>query len=143
MNNIRFENLFDNIAPPEGGIHGLREKLENLEKKRGLFSTPKFKPASAFAIVALLVLGISFVFMKPENKSFIDLAAKSGHPIFNKYNKRLETDEPVSVPAGFRTHIAVMRIETENKNVKFYLIENIAGETIDTIETDSVSNDPI
>lgn len=144
MNDIKFETLFDNITPPERGIQGLREKLENFEKKKGLFSTPIFKLASAFAIVALLVLGISPLFIKPENKTFIDLATESGHPIFKKYNKRLENNEPVSIPAGLRTQIAVMRIETDNKNVKFYLIENIAGETLEEIgiESDSDYRDP-
>lgn len=140
MNDIKFETLFDNITPPERGIQGLREKLENLEKKKDLFSAPIFKLASAFAIAALLVLGISPLFIKPENKTFIDLATESGHPVFNKYNKRLETDEPVSVPAGLRTQIAVMRIETDNKKIKFYLIENIAGETSEEIEMDSDSD---
>lgn len=142
MNDIKFENLFNNIAPPEGGVQVLKEKLKKLERKRGFFSTPKLKLVSAFAMVVLIALGISPLFLKPEKNLFTDLVSKSDNQIFIKYGYQNNNNEAVSIPAGSRSQIATMRIETVNKNVKFYLIESITNENLEEIpeESDSTSS---
>ena len=131
MNDINFENLFDNITPPEGGVKGLREKLDRLERKRGYFSTPAFKLVSAFAILAVIAVGVSPLFNKPGEKIFFELAIQSGNPVFDNYDNQQNNNEVVSIPIRSRSKMAVMPVETGNKNVKFYLIESIAGDASD------------
>lgn len=124
MENIKFENLFKNYDPPEGGIHSLQEKLENLERKDNLFSISKIAFASSIAVVILLAVLLVPGLLKPKRNLFVDLVNKSDNPAFIKYGYVKKRNEPVSIPADARSRLAVLRVETSNKNVKFYLIES-------------------
>ena len=49
----------------------------------------------------------------------MDLVNKSENPAFIKYGQ-----EAVTIPDSAKSHLAALRVETSNKNVKFYLIES-------------------
>jgi hypothetical protein len=124
MENIKFENLFKSYDLSEGGIQGLRDKLERLERKRSLFSIPRIAFASSIAVVILLAVLLVPGLLKPKKNLFIDLVNKSDNPAFIKYGYKKKRNEAVSIPAAARSHLAALRVETSNKNVKFYWIES-------------------
>jgi hypothetical protein len=125
--NIRFKRLFRSYDPPEGGIQGLREKLDRLEIKKPSFSPPKIALVTTFAVLVLIAVAVTPRLMKPRPRSnlFIELVKKSENPAFIKYGYKKRSGEAVSIPASARSHLAVKRVETFNENVKFYLIESI------------------
>ena len=126
-NDIKFKSLFESYDPPEGGIQGLREKLDGLEVKKPLFSPPKIALVTTFAVLVLVAVTVTPRLMKPRQRSnlFIELVKKSENPAFIKYGYKKRSGEAVSIPASARSHLTIKRIETHNKNVKFYLLESI------------------
>ena len=120
---IDFGSLFKSYDPPGGGVNGLREKLDRLERKSNFFSLPKIAFASSFAVVILLAVLLDPGLLKPKKNLFIDLVNKSENPAFIKYGYRKKSGEAVTIPDSAKSRLAVLRIETSNKNVKFYLIE--------------------
>ena len=54
----------------------------------------------------------------------MDLVNKSGSPVFIKYGYKKKSMGAVTIPDSAKSHLAVLRVETSNKNVKFYLIES-------------------
>ena len=125
--NIRFKSLFKSYDPPEGGVQGLREKLDRVEIKKPIFSPPKIALVTTFAVAVLVTVALIPRLMQPRLRSnlFIELVNKTENPAFIKYGYKKRSGEAVSIPASARSHLAVKRIETANKNVKFYLIESI------------------
>lgn len=121
---IKLNSLFKRYDPPEGGLHGLREKLEKVERKGSFFSIPRIAFASAFAAVILIAALIFPGLLKPKKNLFVDLVNKSENPAFIKYGYIKKGHETVSIPDSAKSHLAVLRVETSNKNVKFYLIES-------------------
>ena len=121
---INFDSLFKNYDPPEGGIQGLQKKIENLERKGNHFSIPKIAFVSSIAVAILFAVLLVPGLLKPKRNLFVDLVNKSENPAFIKYGYIKKRNEPVSIPASARSHLAVLRVETSNKNVKFYLIES-------------------
>ncbi|MGD9160570.1 MAG: hypothetical protein PVG39_19295 [Desulfobacteraceae bacterium] len=101
-----------------------RAKLDGVERKSNFFSIPKIAFASTFAMVILLAVLLTPGLLKPKKNLFIDLVNKSENPAFIKYGYIKKRDEAVSIPDSAKSHLAVLRVETSNKNVKFYLIES-------------------
>ena len=124
MERTNFDSLFKSYDPPGGGIQGLRKKLDNLERKGNFLSIPKIAVVSTFAVVILLAVLLVPGLLKPKRNLFVDLVNKSGNPVFIKYGYIKKGNEAVTIPADARSHLAALRIETSNKNVKFYLIES-------------------
>ena len=122
---INFDSIFKSYDPPEGGISGLHKKLDKLESKGSLFSLPKIAFASAFAAVIILAVLFYPGLLKPKKNLFTDLVSKSDNPVFIKYGYIKKEAEGVTIPDSEKTHLAALRVETSNKNVKFYLIESI------------------
>ena len=116
---MNFDSLFKSYDPPEGGVNGLREKLERLERKSGFFSIPKIAFASSFAAVILLAVLITPGLLKPKKNLFLDLVNKSENPAFIKYGYIKKREEAITIPNSAKSHLAVLRVETSNKNVKF------------------------
>ena len=116
--------MFKIYDPPEGGVQGLREKLDRLERKSNLFSVPRIAFASAFAAVILLAVLLTPGLKKPKNNLFVHLVNKSDNPALIKYGYMKKGKEAVTIPDSAKSHLAVLRVETSNKNVKFYLIES-------------------
>ena len=125
--NIRFENFFESYDPPEGGVQGLREKLDRLETKNPFFSPPRIALVTSFAVVLLVAVALIPGLMKPTPRSnlFTELIKKSENPVFIKYGYLERSEEAVSIPASARSHLTIKRVNTSDKNVKFYLVENI------------------
>ena len=124
MDSTKFYSLFKSYDPPEGGIHGLRKKLDDAERKNRFFSISKITLASAFAAVILTAALITPGLFKPKGNLFVDLVNKSENPVFIKYGYIKKGGETVSIPYSAKSRLAALRIETSNKNVKFYLIES-------------------
>lgn len=143
MENIKFESLFKKYEPPEGGIHGLNKKLEKQKIKNSLFTFPKMVFASAFATVIILTVLLYPDLMRPKNNLFIDLVNESGNPALIKYGYLTKRDEGVSIPANERSRVAVLRVKTSNKNVKFYIIESISNDTFQEKTDDPDINNSI
>ncbi|MFC1495170.1 hypothetical protein ACFL6W_07815 [Thermodesulfobacteriota bacterium] len=122
---IKFENFFSSIDPPKGGVHGLREKMDKLEGKNCFFSFPKIALATTIAVAVLAAIVIIPGLLKPESNLFMELVKKSENPSFIKYGYLKRSSEAVSIPAKARSHLAVMRVKTENENIKFYIIESL------------------
>ena len=125
--NIRFKSLFESYDPPEGGVQGLREKLDRLETKKPFFSPARIALVMSFALVLLVAVALVPKLMKPKPRSnlFIELAKESENPAFIKYGYLKRSEEGVSIPASARSHLTIKRINTSDKNVKFYLVESI------------------
>ena len=125
--NIRFKRLFKSYDPPEGGVQGLRKKLDRLEAKKPFFYPPKIALVTTFAVVVLVSVALIPKLMKPRPRSnlFIELVKKSENPAFIKYGYLERSGEAVSIPASARSRLTVKRVETSNKNVRFYLVESI------------------
>ena len=123
--NIRFENLFETYDPPEGGVQGLREKLDSLETKKPFFSLPRIALVTSFAIAILVAVALIPGLMKPRSNLFLELVKKSENPAFIKYRYLERNEEAVSVPPSAKSYLTVKRVETSNENVKFYLVESI------------------
>ena len=121
---IYFESLFKSYDPPEDGIQGLRKKLDDTERKGYFISIPQIAFASACVAVILTAVLITPALFKPKSNLFIDLVNKSENPVFIKYGYIKKKDEAVTIPDSAKSHLAVLRVETSNKNVKFYLIES-------------------
>ena len=117
--NIRFKNLFKSYDPPEGGVQGLREKLDRLETKKPFFSPARIALVMSFALVPKLMKP------KPRSNLFIELAKESENPAFIKYGYLERSEEAVSIPPSARSHLTIKRVNTSDKNVKFYLVESI------------------
>jgi hypothetical protein len=123
--NIGYKSLFGSYDPPEGGIQGLREKLNRLETKKPFFSPPRIALVTTFAVTLLVAVALIPGLMKPKSNLFIELAKKSENPAFIKYGYLERSEEAVSIPASAKSHLTVKRVETSNENVKFYLLESI------------------
>lgn len=123
--NKKFDNLFRSYDPPRGGVLVLREKLDRLEIKSSFFSLPKIVLVTTFVVAVVVAIAVTPMLIKPRSNLFIELVRKSENPAFIKYGYIKRSGEGVSIPASARQRLAVKRIETLNKNVKFYLIENI------------------
>lgn len=125
--NIKFKNLFKSYDPPEGGIQVLREKLDRHEMKKPFFSPPKIVLVTTFAVALMFtaVLVPRSMKPKPRNDLFMELVKKSENPAFMKYGYLEKSGEGVSIPASARSYLTVKRVNTSDKNVKFYLVENI------------------
>ena len=123
--NMRYKNLFESFNPPEGGVQGLREKLDRLETKKPFFSPTKIALMTAFAVALLVTAVLVPRMMKPRNNLFIELAKKSENPAFIKYGYIERNDEAVSIPASARSRLKVKRVKTSDQNVKFYIVEII------------------
>jgi hypothetical protein len=122
MENIEFESLFEKYDPPQGGFQGFQEKLERSERKKPFFTAPRVTLASAFVAVVLLAVFFTPDLIKPKRNLFIDLVNASDNPVFIKYGYKKPTGESVSIPDTAKSHMAALRVETSDKNVKFYLI---------------------
>jgi len=123
--NIRFKSLFKSYDPPEGGVQGLREKLDRLETKKPFFSSLKIALVTTLAVALLVAVGFIPGLIKPRNNLFMELVKKSENPAFIKYGYLERSEEAVSIPASARSHLTIKRVNTSDKNVKFYLVENI------------------
>jgi hypothetical protein len=123
--NTIFKSCFKSYDPPEGGLHGLREKLDRLEAKKPFFSPPKIALTTTITVALLVAVVVVPRIMKPKSNLFIELAKKSENPAFIKYGYLERSGEAVSIPASARSHLKVKRVETSNKNVKFYMVEAI------------------
>lgn len=123
--NTRLKSLFKSYDPPEGGVQGLREMLGRHEMKKPFFSPPKIALVTTFAILILVAVVVTPRLIKPRSNLFLELVNKTENPAFIKYGYIKRSGEAVSIPASARQHLAVKRVETLNKNVKFYLIESI------------------
>ena len=121
---INYDSLFKNYDPPKGGVNGLREKLDRLERKSNLFTVPRIAFASTFAVVILLAVVLTPGLLKPKSNLFVDLVNKSENPVFIKYGYIKKREEAVTIPDSAKSHMAALRVETSNKNVIFYLIES-------------------
>ena len=124
MENIKFESLFEKHDPPGGGLQGLREKLEGFESKRPFFTIPRITLASAFAAVILLAVFLTPDLIKQKRNLFIDLVNRSDNPAFIKYGYKKMAGEAVSIPENAKSNLVALRVETSDKNVKFYLIQS-------------------
>jgi hypothetical protein len=125
--NFKFNSFFKFYDPPEGGVQGLGEKLDRLELNRSFFSLPKIILATAFTVVILVAVVLSLSLIKPKSNLFIELVNKTENPAFIKYGYLKRSSKAVSIPANARSHLAVTRVKTSNKNVKFYIVENISN----------------
>ncbi len=125
--NIKFKSLFKTYDPPEGGIQGLREKLDRLETKKPFFSPSRIALVTSFAVVLLVAIALIPGLIKPKSRSnlFTELVKKSENPAFIKYGYLERSEEAVSIPASARSHLTIKRVNTSDKNVKFYLVESI------------------
>ena len=123
----RLKNLFQSYDPPEGGVQGLREKLNRFETKKPFFSNPRMALVTTFIIVALfsVVLIPKLIKPRPRSNLFMELVKKSENPAFIKYGYLERNEEAVSIPPSARSHLTIKRIKTSDKNVKFYLVESI------------------
>jgi hypothetical protein len=123
----RLKNLFQSYDPPEGGVQGLREKLNRFETKKPFFSPPRIALVTSFAVILLVASALVPKLIKPRPRSnlFMELVKKSENPAFIKYGYLERNEEAVSIPAGARSHLTVKRVNTSDKNVKFYLVESI------------------
>lgn len=125
--NFKFNSFLKIYNPPEGGVQGLIEKLDRLEIKKSSFSLSRIALATGVAVVILVALVLAPRLIKPKNNLFIELVNKTENPAFIKYGYLKRSNEDVSIPANARSHLAVMRVKTSNKNVKFYIVENISN----------------
>ena len=121
----RLKNLFQSYDPPEGGVQGLREKLDRLETKKPFFSLPRIALVTSFAVILLVAGALVPKLMKPKSNLFMELVKKSENPAFIKYGYLERSEEAVSIPASARSHLTVKRVKASNKNVKFYIVESI------------------
>jgi hypothetical protein len=122
---IRFKSLFKSYDPPEGGVQGLREKLDRHDMKKSFFTPPKIALVTTFVVVVMVAVALTPMLIKPRSNLFLELVNKSENPAFLKYGYLKRSGEAVSIPAKARSRLAVMRVKTLDKNVKFYLIEII------------------
>jgi hypothetical protein len=121
---IKFDFFLKSYNPPEGGVQRLREKLDKEERKGDLFSIPKIVFASSVAMIIILAVLLTPTLFKPKKDLFVDLVNKSNNPVFIKYGYIKKRGEAVSILGSAKSHLAVLCVETPNKNVKFYLIES-------------------
>ncbi len=124
-NNMRFKTLFKSYDPPKEGVQGLKEKLNRLETKKPFFTPPKIALVTTFAVALLVSVVLVPRLMKPRSNLFIELVKKSENPAFIKYGYLERSEEAVSIPASARSRLTVKRVETSNKDVKFYIVERI------------------
>ena len=123
--NIRFKSLFKSYDTPEGGVQGLREKLDRHDMKKSFFTPPKIALVTTFAVALLVMITLVPRLTKPKSNLFIELVKKSENPVFIKYGYLERSEEAVSIPASAGSRLTVKRVRTSNENVKFYLIESI------------------
>lgn len=122
---MRFKTLFKSYDPPKEGVQGLKEKLNRLETKKPFFTPPKIALVTTFAVALLVSVVLVPRLMKPRSNLFIELVKKSENPAFIKYGYLERSEEAVSIPASARSRLTVKRVETSNKDVKFYIVERI------------------
>ena len=123
MEKTNFESLFEQYDPPEGGFQSFQEKLERSENKKSFFTVPRITLASAFVAAILLAVFLTPNLIKPKRNLFVDLINESDNPVFIKYGYKKLAGEAVSIPKNAKSHLAALRVDTSDKNVKFYLIE--------------------
>lgn len=121
---IEFDDLFKSYAPSQDGLERLCKKLDDSKRKKDLFSLPGLSIASVSVIAIMFTVIFTGNPPEPEDNLFLNLVRNSENPVFIKYGYLEKNNEPVSIPEKSRSRLAAMRLETLDKNVKFYLLES-------------------
>jgi hypothetical protein len=121
--NIRFKDIFKGYDPPDGGMHGLNQRLDREDTKDRISYIPKLLGASTLCAVLFFVFIISPRIFKQERDMFLELVQKTNNPIFikNGYFKNLDKGVFILADSGARTE--AVPVETKDKNIKFYIID--------------------
>jgi hypothetical protein len=123
--NIRFDNMFKDYDPPDGGLHGLTQKLYREDIQSRMSYIPKLLVASTLCAVLFFAFIISPRIFKQERDMFLELVEKTNNPVFIKYGYLKKGDEGVLIFADSGARIPAVTVETSDKNVKFYKLKNI------------------
>jgi len=122
------ERVFENLAPPPGGLEDLRSKLD-LEfgtsyRAISISRWPLRSAVAAAAAAVLLFVGLSLV--QTSTGEFEALLNLTENPATARLGLSAFPSEPVSVMPRDRPRVVVKRVEVADPGVVFYRVAVLA-----------------
>jgi hypothetical protein len=123
---IRWEQVFEELDPPPGGLEALRRRLHQasaLESRarRRVRRTRLAVAAAAACLVIWLAIPGSWPLDQGPSSLQLELASE-GNPALVRLGLAAPQDEAVVVPVGVRHRIAVEQVTTGDPDVIYYRV---------------------
>jgi hypothetical protein len=117
MSDRELSRLFDELAPPPGGLADLRDRLRGREVRR----RRTLRLAAAFAGAAALAIVVVWLALPTPTREPAPWLSRSD--LYAVHLGVVEPpSEPVTVPPDQRGEIAVRRVPTSDERVVFYRV---------------------
>jgi hypothetical protein len=119
--NDRSDELFDDLAPPRGGLAGLRARIDRAARRQARLRLLRGAVATGAALGLAGLLLVSRPAETPPPR--LELG-----PSAVRWGLRELPSEPVTVTVGSRGRLAVRRVPLESERVVFYLVGSTSPE---------------